>query len=155
MLNDPLAVKQRWYCKNCKSRYKTRFGVLIEFKGKGIAHYCYAELPPLHMYDAKGMMVERMHPGIQTPENLYEAVPSLKPAAENLLVPTQHEGHYKIVGNDELKGCVKLSWDHLDHLPKVKDHGSAKAAVAHSRANAGVPTDVSHPTEEPRLPMEC
>ena len=33
---------------------------------KGIAHYCYAELPPLHMYDAKGMMVERMRLGLRT-----------------------------------------------------------------------------------------
>ena len=98
MLNDPLAVKHRWYCKICASRYKTRFGVLTECIMKGIAQYCYAELPPLHMYDAKGMMVERTHPGIQTPENLYEAVPSLNPAADYLLVPTHHEGHYKNCG---------------------------------------------------------
>ena len=76
MLNRPLAVRQRWYCKICIARYKTRFSALIELIGKGIAHYCYAELPPLHMYDAKGMMVERMHLGIQTFENHYEAAPS-------------------------------------------------------------------------------
>ena len=122
---------------------------------KGIAHYCYAELPPIHMYDAKGMMVGRMHLGLQTPANLYHALPNLKPAAENLLVPTQHEGRYRIAAHEELVKFETFNWDQLYHLPKVKEHGSAEAAVAHSRANAGRTAEVSHPGEEPLLLMEC
>ena len=70
-------------------------------------------------------------------------------------MPTQHEGHIKIVGHEELKKFDKFSWDQFYHLPKVDEHGSAKAAVAHSRANAGGPTYVSHPKEEPVLVREC
>ena len=109
----------------------------------------------MHLYDAKDMMVGRMNPDLRTPENLYHALPNLKPAAENLLVPTQHEGHFRIAAHEELAKFETWNWDQLYHLPKVKEHGSAEAAVAHSRANAGRTTEVSHPGEEPLLLMEC
>ena len=122
---------------------------------KGVAHYCYGELPPLHMCDGKGMIVGRMHPDLRTPGNLLHALPKLKPAAENLLVPTQHEGHYTIAAHGELVQFETCNWDPLYHIPKVKEHGSAEASVAHSRANAGRTREVSHPGEEPLLLMEC
>ena len=43
---DPNATGQRWYCCNCGAKYRTKFGVLIEWKINGIAHYLLAELPP-------------------------------------------------------------------------------------------------------------
>ena len=70
-------------------------------------------------------------------------------------MPTHHEGHFNIAAHEELSKIETYNWVQLYHLPKVKEHGSAEAAVEHSRANAGRTTGVSHPAEEPLLLMEC
>ena len=75
------------------------------------------------------------------------AVASLNPVSSHLLVPTQHEGHFRIAAHEELAQFETFNWDQLYHLPKVKEHGSAEAAVAHSRANAGRTAELSHPEE--------
>ena len=52
MHHDPLAVRQRWYWRIFAARYKTKYGVLIERTREGIAHDCYADVPPIHMFNS-------------------------------------------------------------------------------------------------------
>ena len=59
-LKDELqASGQRCYCKCCKARYKTKFGVMVEIVIKGQAMYCQAEFPPNNVQDAKLMKMEK------------------------------------------------------------------------------------------------
>lgn len=131
-LKDPLARHQRWYCKLCNKRYKASFGVLIQILHKGIANYVYADLPPMHFYDAKGMLIAKIKPEYTTPETLYNAISQAKPIG-NFLAPTHVEGHYSITGFDQLLELKKnhiFDWNQLYHLPKVRKAGSAAVAVA-------------------------
>ena len=118
-LEDPLAKRQRWYCKLCNTRFKTAFGVLIRILHKGVANYVYAELPPMHFYDAKGMLIAKLKPEFTTPEALYDAVPQARPIG-NFLAPTHVEGHYTITGFDQLLELQKshnFDWNQLYRLP--------------------------------------
>ena len=51
------ATSQRWYCPACKTRYKTKYGVLCEMFGSdpSIAYYAKAEFPPDSLRDVKFM----------------------------------------------------------------------------------------------------
>ena len=80
--DDPMATGQRWYCRNCGGKYKTRYGVLIEWKLQGIAHYLLAELPPPHLLDVKGMIIEaRFGENCGTAAELFELIPTMEPAS--------------------------------------------------------------------------
>ena len=50
-LQDELqASRQRWYCKCCSARYRTKFGVMVEIVIKGQPMYCHSELPPRDVF---------------------------------------------------------------------------------------------------------
>ena len=53
---DPLATKQRWYCKLCGTKYRCKFGVIVK---NGLAMYCKAGFPRDHMKDTKAVVIER------------------------------------------------------------------------------------------------
>ena len=91
--DDPMATGQRWYCRNCGGRYFTKFGVLIEWKLQGVAHYLLGELPPDHLWDVKGMIIEaRFGDNCGSPEELFKLIPDLVPASETYFRPRTGKG---------------------------------------------------------------
>ncbi len=117
--DDPAATGQRWYCKECRARYKTKFGVVVEILANNTALYCKAELPPFDLQDAKSMKIEEDYKQYDTPEKLLEALPRIKPFDRSLfLKPTQHEGHYHF---DEFmySELECLEWSQLYNFRKV------------------------------------
>ena len=83
-----MATKQRWYCRNCGGRYFTKFGVLIEWKLQGVAHYLLGELPPDHIWDIKGMIVEsRFTDQVKSAKELFDIIPDMVPVSEKYFRP--------------------------------------------------------------------
>ena len=83
MRGGGLAPKQRWYCRVCPAKYKTRFGMLVDLIYKGTAHYMRALIPPQHLQDAKFMAVQERFKvalaSMTTAQQLYDAVPHALP----------------------------------------------------------------------------
>ena len=83
MIDDPMATGQRWYCKVCPAKYKTRYGVMVEIIVQGAAHYCVADIPPQHLQDAKFMSTQRrfraMLSTMTSAEQLYNVAPRARP----------------------------------------------------------------------------
>ena len=59
---------QRWYCKRCTAKYKTKFGVLVEMINNDLACYCRGELPPFDIQVAKMMQIEEDFKQFTTPK---------------------------------------------------------------------------------------
>ena len=86
-LKDELqASGQRCYCKCCKARYKTKFGVMVQIVIKGQATYCRAELPPCNIEDAKFVMMEKDFQEHKTPEALLSALPMIAPLDKKIFL---------------------------------------------------------------------
>ena len=116
---DPAATKQRWYCKQCYSRYKAKYGVCVEIVMNNRAFYSLAELPPFDLQDAKLMMIEENYQEHKTPEALLAALPRIKPLDRSaFLTPTQHDGHYKFDG-EMLKTIPTFEWNQLYNLNRL------------------------------------
>jgi len=113
---DPLAPKQKWYCKVCGAGYKTRFGMMLEMVFKGSAHYVKAHIPEKDWYDTKMMAVERRMSHVRTPMELYDALPVTKPLDRGaFLEPTTLDGGLQIQREDvQGTGRVQLGPD-LQH----------------------------------------
>ena len=160
---DPMAVKQRWYCRNCGGKYKTRYGVLIEWKLQGVAHYLLAELPPPHLWDVKGMIIEaRFGENCGTPEELFKLIPTMAPASTNYFQPRTGlgwktgmtlEGHFEILNMDHLQMLPKFPWDQFYHFPEIVQHG-VDGAVQRSREAGGVLQSVA-PAYIPYVANTC
>ena len=125
---DPLAVKQRWYCKVCFARYKTRYGCLIEIVRAGVAMYCQAELPPPDLYDAKGMIIQERFKGVKDPEALLNSIPEVRPVAASCFQQVG-EGIYKIMDADAIAALERFQWDQLYNLAGVAKKGRAASAA--------------------------
>jgi hypothetical protein len=120
--DDPLATKQRWYCKECNARYMVRFGVVIELlMGDDKLRYMKAELPPQGIMDAKFMSVEGMSGHVQTPQELYDKIKTVSPLAHvNTIAPTKNEGHFKFVGDMKMETMPSMEWEQLFNLVDFK-----------------------------------
>ena len=91
---DPIATKQRWYCPVCMAKYKTSNGVMVELMCNGETSYVKAPFPPDDIKDLKAMAVEKQHAGINTVEELLQAIPEAHPVGAEWLTPTCFEGTY-------------------------------------------------------------
>jgi hypothetical protein len=120
--DDPMATKQRWYCKECNARYATRFGVVCELQmGDGKLRYCQAELPPQGIMDAKFMSIEGIAGAVQTPQELYDKIATVSPlACVSTIQQTQNKGYYKFVGEMTMDGLPKMEWEQLYNLVDFK-----------------------------------
>jgi hypothetical protein len=116
---DPIADKQRWYCKVCRARYKTGFGVLIEIVQKDTVKYMMADYPPDSIGDVRAAAMEREHSNASTPAELFAAVPNLVPAGK-LLLRLVEEGVYGITSPDELLSCGTFKWAQMFNLKPTK-----------------------------------
>ena len=100
---DLAATGQRWYCKCCYAKYKTKYGVL-------------AELPPFDIQDAKFMRLERDFKQYTSPEALLAALPNVHPLARGeLLKETAFPGHFKFNGA-MMKGLEKMNWSQFYNM---------------------------------------
>ena len=119
--DDVTSTKQRWYCKECHAKYKTKYGVMVEITMGTRAFYALAELPPVQVMDAKLMAVGEMFENFKTPEEFLEALPQIKPLdKKTFLTPTQNVGHYKFNDN-MIKDVPKFQWTQLYNLRRVDD----------------------------------
>ena len=92
---DPAATGQRWYCKMCHAKYKTKYGVLVEMINGSQACYCLGELPPFDIQDAKMMAIEQHFSQYNSPAELLAALPTIHPLARgDLLKETSNDGHH-------------------------------------------------------------
>jgi hypothetical protein len=116
--DDPAHTGQRWYCKKCRAKYKTKYGLLCEIIVDKKGFYCKAELPPMAMLDAKFMKIQEDYHQYDTPEALLAALPKVKPlAVDRLFMKTGIDGHYSFDKGllDELE---TLNWMQLFNLRK-------------------------------------
>ncbi len=120
--DNPMATKQRWYCKECNARYMTRFGVVCELlMADGKLRYCQADLPPQGIMDAKFMSIEGIAGEVQTPQELYDKIATVSPLAHvSTIQQTQNKGYYKFVGETTMDGLPKLEWEQLYNLVDFK-----------------------------------
>jgi hypothetical protein len=116
---DPIANKQRWYCKVCGARYKTRYGVLIEIVQKDTAKYMMAGFPPDSIGDVRAAAMERKHSEACTPAELFAAVPNLVPRSK-LLLQVVEEGVYSITTPEALLSCGAFKWEQMFNLKPTK-----------------------------------
>ena len=91
-----MAPGQRWYC-SCGARYATKFGVVCEFVYSPTdVRYCKAEVPDDMFKDVKFMSVEQANSNCKTPEELFNAIPTVKPLDRGAFLTETHvKGHYK------------------------------------------------------------
>ena len=111
--DDPLAAKQKWYCK-CHAKFNACWGVIIEMKfnsEKGLRYYR-AEVPDDHVKDALSMKHERdLGNLVTTPEELYARMREVAPTVNSIIVCVDEEkGHYRIPNADDLAKIPQWSW---------------------------------------------
>ena len=125
--DDPLATGQRWYC-HCEARYSTAFGMVLELIINGQSHFARAAVPTFSIQDAKAMSVERNEKAYATAEELYNAIPVVKPMDQGkFLRPMPNkEGFYKLRGED-FNTVPMLDWLQLYNIDEVKAYSKNKA----------------------------
>ena len=78
-----------------------------------------------------------------TPESAYRVLfVRIRPVAETPLVPTEHEGHFRIAAHDYPFVLDTFDWDELYNHSRVLD--VVPPAVAPSRAADGPAIEDSH-----------
>jgi hypothetical protein len=126
---DPLATGQRWYCPLCSTKYKTKFGVLVELHIAGSVYFLLAEYPKA-WNDVKHMKVEfDFAKQVSTPKELYDKIMAVQPyTGDGFLRPAMpHEvlagrstdGIYRFADKAAFTGMAKWSWDDLASFTKV------------------------------------
>ena len=113
-------TKQRWYC-YCRTRYKTKFGLIIEIVIKGVCHWMRASFPGQEIQNIIFAQIEKQFTQYDTPQELYGVLPNVYPLDRELFVKpiADHEGHYKF--NKELfYGLPELEWNLLYNMKSVR-----------------------------------
>jgi hypothetical protein len=118
--DDPLATGQKWYCgdtNNCAARYKTKFGMLVEFVMGNQAFYCRAPICDFHAFDAKALLIQEKvaHLALTNPHDLLAHIPKVEPVAVGT--------HFRQVLRDDgrpKEGVYKFAPDTFDALPEMQ-----------------------------------
>jgi hypothetical protein len=114
------ATGQRWYCKMCYAKYKTKYGVLVEMINGTQACYCLGELPPFDLQDAKLMAIQQHFSQYNSPAELLAALPCIKPLARgDFLKETSFAGHYTF-NAEMMAGLESMNWSQLYNMTGVK-----------------------------------
>ena len=127
LFEDPNADHQRWYCKLCTARYLPKRGVVCELglnKGSKneLVLYAFAKFPEQGMQDAKLMMVEQRLKECASPQELYDALPTVKPlgTSQFLREVPSYPGHYQFV-NITPQELPVLEWFQLFNFAKLSN----------------------------------
>ena len=77
--------KQRWYC-SCEAKYRAKWGVVCEAYHPGMGlFYMRAPCPDEDVLDLMAMKCERDAPELQTPQALYDSLPTIHPSRTPLV----------------------------------------------------------------------
>ena len=121
-----MQTSQRWYCKRCNTRYRAKFGVIIEIIRGGKALYCKSDCPTEHIKDAKAMAIERNTAAHNhaTPESLYAALLVMRPMDQGaFLEATEQVGHYQM-DLDHFYALPELKWADIFAMVLNADQGN-------------------------------
>ncbi len=111
MHQDPLATKQRWYCNTCHAKYKTSFGMVLEFIIQRRSYFLRIPFPPKGWSDIKKMAVERKYKA-KTPEELLLLLPDVHPTTNEWMNATAEYGVYRF-DPKAFEQVPALVWDQL------------------------------------------
>ena len=125
---DMSASKQKWYCVCCETRYRTKYGMLVEVHAKGLSTFMLAEVSNKDVEDVRAMYLDKT----LTPKDykdLWEKIPGniqpmdpaaiLRPVRQSELKITEgvDEGTVsKILDVESLKNLPRWNWDQLFSL---------------------------------------
>ena len=111
------ATGQRWYCKRCGTRYRTKFGVIIEIVIKGVPYYARATFPEGDWLDVKFLAVERAFSGYSSGQALLDALPEVKPLDKGMVLEEVKgmEGVYRY-SMKMFAGIPLMEWDNFYNL---------------------------------------
>ena len=78
--DDPGATKQRWYCACCGAKYKTGFGMLVEFhlKKNNVSTFMLAEISNRDVEDVRAMYLEATL-NVKDHKELWTKIPDFYP----------------------------------------------------------------------------
>ena len=115
---------------------------MIEIVRADVASYCLAELPPQHLQDAKGMIIEEKYLKVKSAAELYDAIHICTPMAKTCFqqltiagVPV--EGHWKVLDAELLHALPKFEWAQLYNLPSVAEAAAASAEAQGKKKKKG------------------
>jgi hypothetical protein len=113
---NPL-MPQGWLCV-CGTKYRTRFGVIVEIVAPGVDGivYCRAPVPDDHINDMRAIMHEhKIKPA--SPMALHDAVPVCKPSSTRLIIKKERDMYGKPCDNQwtfrskkDYEGLPVLEW---------------------------------------------
>ena len=144
LFDEPWATKQRWYCRSCGAGYKTKYGMMLEILTHGTAHYARVEIPPNDIFDVNIMAVQRRSGKVETPAQLYDALPLAKPRDREVFLTRRGDLGEGVYTFDEklFLALEEFSWDQLYNLTRGRPRPppAAAAVVAHGPL-AGLPIE--------------
>ena len=88
----PTAVRQKWYCVCCATRFRTAYGMLVQFSLRGHTMFCWAPVSNADIEDVRAMYLEKkLAP--KDPMALWNAIKDVAPTDFDWLLrqATPHE----------------------------------------------------------------
>ena len=121
---DPLATGQVWVCprSSCWSNYKTKFGMVVELRIRGVSYWLRAPVKSWDAKDLQGCMLEQeLKPS--TPEELFECLKSIRPSsledlfdvctASDVKPGVDHTQCFKLRRPELLDNIKEFKWDDI------------------------------------------
>ena len=96
--DNALVAGPRWYCKVCGSKYRVKYGVMVEMVSNNQTFYMKAEFPTQEIEDLKRMAVDQLekHGDLTVSEEFLTRFPDAHPCSENSFRKTEFEGVYRL-----------------------------------------------------------
>ena len=120
--DNPLATGQRYYCRQCGTRYLQKYGVMLEMLMKGQSMYARADFPPDSWQDVKALAVEERYAkgSDMNVDYFLDNLPEVHPMGHEWM--TAKAGQLGVYRCD-VETFTKLplwQWDQLFHLREKK-----------------------------------
>ena len=113
-LEDPLAKHQAWYC-TCGKKYRANYGQVVRMQyilnNNLVSCYMLADVPSWDVEDVRAMYYESdLAQGCQTPMELCERVPYLRPEDDAIFEADPLEPSTQRLRDDVLSELPHFSW---------------------------------------------
>ena len=111
---NPLATGQKWYCPICETKYKTKYGMLVELKLRtGEIGLLKAPITNDLSKDIKFMSVQQQHSAAESAQDLFDSIPSVEPIMrDTVFTPTTKKGVFRF-RNELYQDLPELDWNKL------------------------------------------
>ena len=115
---DIASSKQKWYCVCCETRYRTKYGMLVEVHAKGLSTFMLAEVSNTDAEDVRAMYLERkLAP--KDYNDLWAKIDDVKPIKPDDILRPITKNELKVTeGVDERMVSKFLNVKSLEDLPK-------------------------------------